>query len=231
MSVPARFEGPAGALLDGAPPSLRFDASTEFMARFVRVAPGARAAEPACGSGMLSLSMARSGARQVIGTDVDPAALEAARANAALNAVANAEFVEGDLLEPVAGPLDVVAALLPHRPAPRPFNRRFYGGPDGTDLLLALIAQARARLAPGGRLYLYVNSIANPHRVRAALDEGFDATVCGERKRYFTREELDALTPGLHAHILALGARGLAELGADEGGSFFTGRVYEGIKR
>ena len=88
MSAPARFEGPAGALLDGAPPRLRFDASTEFMARFVRVAPGARAAEPACGSGMLSLSMARSGAREVIGTDIDRAAIDAARANAALNAVA-----------------------------------------------------------------------------------------------------------------------------------------------
>ena len=231
MNAPSRFESPAGALLDGAPPRLRFDAGTEFTARFIRTPAAARAAEPGCGSGMLSLFMAKAGAREVFGTDVDPGAIAAARANAVRNGVANVVFLEGDLLEPVAGPLDVVAANLPHRPAPRPWDRRFYGGPDGSDLLLALIAQARARLVPGGRLYLYVNSIANPRRVRAALDAGFETTVCAERKRYFSQEEFDALTPGLHAHILALGARGAAELGADAGGAYFTGRVYEGIRR
>ena len=231
MSAEATLHTPAGLLVDLAPPRLRFDHATEFMTPLIRVAPGARAAEPGCGSGMLALYMAKAGAGSVVGTDVDPAALAAARENAARNSSANVQFVEGSLLEPVAGALDLVVANLPHRPAPRPFDARYYGGYDGTDLLRAAIAQARERLVRGGRLYLYVNSIANPGRVRAALGEAFDVRMCGEKRRYYTEEEFDALTPGLYAHVTALGREGIAEVHEDARGTFFFGRVYEGVLR
>ncbi len=231
MSAEATLHTPAGPLVDVAPPPLRFDHATEFMLPFIRVAPGVRAAEPGCGSGMLALYMGRAGAGSVIGTDVDRAALAAARENAVRNSVGNAEFVEGSLLEPIAGALDLVVANLPHRPAPRPFDARYYGGCDGTDLLRAAIAQARERLVRDGRLYLYANSIANPGRVRAALGEAFDVRLCGEKRRYYTEEELDALTPGLYAHIAALAREGTAEIHEDARGTFFFGRVYEGVLR
>lgn len=231
MSEAATLHTPVGPLIDVGSPSLRFDHGTEFMIPLIRVSSGARAAEPGCGSGMIALYMAKAGARSVIGTDIDRSALAAARENAVRNVVANVEFIEGNLLEPVACQLDLVVALLPHRPAPRPFDARFYGGADGTDLLLATIAQARARLAQGGRLYLYVNSIANPGRVLATFREAFDVTLCGEKRRDFTEEEFEALTPGLYAHVAALGREGVAELYEDAHGSFFMARVYAGVLR
>jgi 23S rRNA (uracil1939-C5)-methyltransferase len=55
-----------------------------------------------CGTGALGLSLARS-ARALVGIEVVPAAVEDARANAAVNGIANARFVEGDAALGVAG--------------------------------------------------------------------------------------------------------------------------------
>ncbi|MBI5394766.1 MAG: methyltransferase [Verrucomicrobia bacterium] len=216
-----------GVLEERGPETILADAATAFMLPLLRVRRGDRAAEPGCGTGVLSICMALTGAARVTGTDTDPAAIAAARQNAASNRAPNAEFIEGSLLEPVAGPLDLVVANLPHRPAPQPFNARYYGGSDGTDLVRALISQAADKLAPGGRLVFYLNSIANPRRVLAALAERFDVTTLGERRRDFTREEFDALTPGLFAHLEAQRDRGEAEFWRDENELYFTGRVYE----
>lgn len=216
-----------GVLEERGPEVILADAATAFMLPLLRVRRGDRAAEPGCGTGVLSLFMTLAGAARVTGTDTDPAAIAAARQNSVINRAPNIEFIEGSLLEPVAGPLDLIVANLPHRPAPRPFNPRYYGGPDGADLVRALIAQAAAKLAPGGRLVLYLNSIANPRRVLAALAERFDVATLGERRRDFTREEFDTLTPGLFAHLEAQRDRGEAEFWRDENGLYFIGRVYE----
>lgn len=202
------------------------DAATAFMLPLICVRRSDRAAEPGCGTGVLSIYMALAGAAHVTGTDTDPATIAGARQNAAINRAPNVEFIEGSLLEPVAGPLDLVVANLPHRPAPQPFNPRYYGGPDGTDLVRALSAQVTSKLAPGGRLVFYLNSIANPRRVLATLAERFDVTTLGERRRDFTREEFDTLTPGLFAHLEAQRDRGEAEFWRDENELYFTGRVY-----
>lgn len=216
-----------GVIEERGPEAILADAATTFMLPLIRVRHGDCAAEAGCGTGVLSICMALAGAARVTGTDTDLMAIAAARQNAAINRAPNIEFIEGSLLEPVAGPLDLIVANLPHRPAPQPFNLRYYGGPDGTDLVRALIAQAAEKLVPGGRLVLYLNSIANSRRVLAALAEQCDVATLGERRRQFTREEFDALTPGLFAHIEAQRDRGEAEFWRDENGLYFIGRVYE----
>jgi methylase of polypeptide subunit release factors len=177
------------------------------------------------------LYAALAGARSVVGTDADPDALAAARQNAVLNGIANVSFIQGNLLEPVTAGLDLVVANLPHKPAPRPFDHRYYGGPDGTDLLLAVIGQAAQRLVAGGRLVLYVNSIANPQRVAREFARDFDVRLLGEKRRYFTREEFDGLTPGMFAHLEARKACGEADFQHDEQGLYFMARIHEGIRR
>ena len=224
-------ETPFGTLREQGPQALLADHATAFLLRHMRVTPGSRVAEPGCGTGMLSLAAALAGARDVIGTDIDPVAVAAARANARLNNLTQARFELGNLLEPVDSGLDLVVALLPHKPAPRPFNPRYYGGTDGTDLLLTVIDQARDRLRPGGRLILYHNSIANPPRVARALANGFDVTLLAEKKRYFSRGEFDALTPGMFAYLERQAANGEAEYGTDDTGLFFMARLYEGRRR
>ena len=66
-----------------------------------------------CGSGILAIAAARLGAGSVVGVDIDPLAVEAARANAQRNAV-TATF--HDSAQPVAGAYDLVVANILSNP-------------------------------------------------------------------------------------------------------------------
>ncbi len=96
-------------------------ASGQLLARYVLDHPelvrGRRVLDFGCGSGVVAIAATLAGAESAVACDCDPVALEAARANAALNGVA----VEcADTLEPcevllasdVAYEGDTVAALL-----------------------------------------------------------------------------------------------------------------------
>jgi ribosomal protein L11 methyltransferase len=74
-----------------------------------RLAGGESVLDYGCGSGILAIAAMRLGARDVIGTDLDPQALVAAEGNTRLNAVA-ATFVLPDALP--AGTFDVVIANI-----------------------------------------------------------------------------------------------------------------------
>lgn len=94
-----------------------------------------------CGSGILAVAAALLGAREVVGTDIDPQAIEAARANSLANGVAAdaAQYTLPDRLLPTDtadGRFDVVLANILANP-------------------LKLLAPALlARVAPGGSLVL-----------------------------------------------------------------------------
>lgn len=66
-----------------------------------------------CGSGILAIAAARLGAEHVAGVDIDPQAVESARANAERNGV-TALFA--DSAEPVAGEYDLVVANILSNP-------------------------------------------------------------------------------------------------------------------
>jgi ribosomal protein L11 methyltransferase len=97
------------------------------------LAPGETVLDYGCGSGILAIAAAKLGARDVAGTDIDPQALVASRANAALNGV-DARFLAPDALPARASDV-VVANILAHP--------------------LVLLAPAlAARTAHGGRIAL-----------------------------------------------------------------------------
>jgi release factor glutamine methyltransferase len=75
---------------------------------------GARVVDVGTGSGAIALALAdeRPDLR-VVATDISEAALEVARANAARLGLA-VEFLRGDLLEPVSGPIDAVVSNPPY---------------------------------------------------------------------------------------------------------------------
>lgn len=222
--LPTRF----GEIRESGPERLLSDQATQFLLDHFAPAPGDRVAEIGCGTGVLSMFAAFAGAREVIGTDTDPLAIATAKANAARNGLQNLTFCVSSLLEAVSGPLDCVIGNLPHRPSPQPWNPRFYGGPDGTDLLLPAIRQSEEKLIPGGRLILYVNGIANPNRVMSEWQRKFSVTIVQQRKRYFTQEEFDGLLPGMFEHLRVLHSQGKAEFFRDDHGYFFWGRILEG---
>ncbi len=220
-----------GRLIENGPAHLMADHATRFVLDHVTVHHGDLVAEPGCGTGVISLFAALAGASRVIGTDIDPIAVSTAHRNACLNNLPTVNVIRASLLLPLAPLLDLVVALLPHKPAPMPFNHRYYGGIDGTDLLLAVIDQSAERLRRGGRLVLYVNSIANPDRVLRAFTTHFDVRLLSEKRRDFTREEFDGLTPGMFRHLEMQKAQGQADFRRDDMGLFFLARLYEGTKR
>jgi methylase of polypeptide subunit release factors len=191
------------------------DQATRYVARYLQVAPGAYFCEVGCGTGALALLAARSGAGRVVATDVDSHALALLQAAARRNGVPALETREGSgsLLEPVlvGERLDVVAAVLPQKPARAEFDVRYSGGPDGADLLVALIGQAAERLAGGGMLWLYHHSLAAPARVEVALSRSFAWACVAERLRYCASDSYDALAPGMLRWLTNLVEAGTAQ--------------------
>jgi release factor glutamine methyltransferase len=145
---------------------------TEFLARqAIALARGvARERRPAvvvdlcCGSGAVGAAVLAAVRRiRLYAVDIDPAAVRCAGRN-----VAGAGRVyEGDLYEPLPGPLrgrvDVIVANAPYVPTGEierlPIEARGHeprvaldGGPDGLDVVRRVIAGAPSWLAPGGHL-------------------------------------------------------------------------------
>jgi release factor glutamine methyltransferase len=110
----------------------------------------ARVVDVGTGSGAIALALADERPDlSVVGTEVSPGALAVARANAARLGL-SVEFLEGDLLEPVSGPVDAVVSNPPYvrageRLAPElgyePVEA-LYGGEDGLDVYRRLVPAA-----------------------------------------------------------------------------------------
>lgn len=123
----------------------------------------ARVADVGTGSGAIAVAVAAALPHaRVWATDIDPRAVALARANVRRHGLEGRVFVrEGDLLAPVPGRFDLIAANLPYLAAAaaeahpelmaEPRSAVFVAG-DGLDPYRRLAAAARERLAPGGLL-------------------------------------------------------------------------------
>jgi len=118
------------------------------------------------GSGIIAVSIATALPNaHIIATDVSPEALALARRNAESHGVSNrVDLREGDLLDPVDKPVDIIAANLPYvttkqwetsPPEIRGHEPRLAldGGSDGLDVIRRLVAEASAHLADNGALF------------------------------------------------------------------------------
>lgn len=121
------------------------------------------------GTGAIAIALAANSPKaHGVAADISIRALEAAQENAIANGVgAQLDFVQADYAAPFVGPFDWVVSNPPyiasetvkgldrsvreHDPL-----RALDGGPDGLDAYRVLIPQAKALLAPGGRIGLEI---------------------------------------------------------------------------
>jgi SAM-dependent methyltransferase len=126
----------------------------------------AEALDVGCGPGSLALVAAKRGARHVVGTDINPRAVALARFNARLNGLSQkAEFLVGDLVEPVRGqrfPLIVAQPPYVVQPAGTEAVTYLHGGPSGEELSRRLLAQLPDVLTPGGRALVLMEAVVRP---------------------------------------------------------------------
>ena len=148
--------------------------------------PVRRAVDIGCGAGPGGVLVARAHpAAEVLAVDINDAALNLARANAALARV-SLRAVNSNLLLGVDGAFDLIVANPPYLVDPSERAYRHGGGPLGAGLSLAILDAALDRLAHGGTLLLYTGAAVvngtDPFRDAAATRLG------GERAEWNYRE-------------------------------------------
>ena len=168
-----------------------FGPDTYRFARAIRQLPRTavgRAVDVGCGAGPGAVVIARAYPQaDVFGVDINPAALQMTRVNAAL-AGAAVEAKQSDLLSAVDGAFDLIVANPPYLVDPGTRAYRHGGGPLGAGLSLKIVQAASERLASGGRLLLYTG---------AAVVDGVDAfraaaeALLAESGLRWTYEEID----------------------------------------
>jgi release factor glutamine methyltransferase len=155
----------------------------------VDAGPGRRIADLGTGSGAIALALAseRPQAR-VVATDLSPAALEVARANARAHGLGHVDFRQGAWWAPLSGErFDLVASNPPYIAADDPHlaqgDLRFEpptalaAGADGLADIRLIVADAPAHLLPGGWL-LFEHGWDQGAAVAALLAErGFTAVA------------------------------------------------------
>jgi methylase of polypeptide subunit release factors len=168
-----------------------FGPDTYRFARAVRQAMPStvhRAVDIGCGSGPGAIVVARARPEaEVLAVDINEAALELTRVNAATAGV-SVEALHSDLLSAVDGGFDLIVANPPYLVDPGERAYRHGGGPLGAGLSLKILDAAIERLSPDGTLLLYTGAAVmggvDPFRAAA------EARLSGSGMRW-TYEEID----------------------------------------
>ena len=146
-----------------------------------------------CGAIAVSLALALPGAK-IYGTDISDSALRAAGMNCQRHAVSDqVELLQGNLLEPLPQPVDMIVANLPYIrscefedlcPEIRDYEptMALAGGEDGLDIIQQMLEQMPGKLSQGACFLLeigkgqggMVTSLAKSYFPRANIELVFD---------------------------------------------------------
>jgi release factor glutamine methyltransferase len=125
-----------------------------------RGGPIRRAVDIGCGTGAGAIAIAkRVPQAEVLGVDINAAALRATALNASLAGAANVFAHSSDMLCNVDGNFDLMVSNPPFMIDRAERAYRHGGGPLGAGLALACVEAAIDRLAPGGSLVLFTGAI------------------------------------------------------------------------
>ena len=188
---------------------------SRFLADVLReqtLPPRASVLDLCTGSGILALTAAQRGARDVTAVDVSRRAVATVRLNARLNGL-SVRALRGDLYTPVGDHrFDAIVSNPPYVPSEDDElptsgpERAWDAGRDGRLVLDRIIAGAGVHLRPGGFILLTHSSLLGTERTIADLEQiGLDAE-CVARRR-------GPLGPLMTARARQLEAEGLLQPG------------------
>ena len=148
------------------------------------ISDGERVLEIGCGSGVVAIHCAKNGA-DVAAVDINPAAVELTRKNAAANG-AYMDIRLSDLYEDIDSYYDTIVFNLPYLPVKDDgdLEKAWSGGDDGIGPLPKLLNDVKGRLLPRGRFVVVVSSLMDQQRLGDVL-KGYDVKVLGEKKLFF----------------------------------------------
>jgi release factor glutamine methyltransferase len=210
-----------------APPT---DASLE-LARYLFSVRGKSVLDLGSGTGLFAIVASKLGAREVVATDLSPAAVECTKRNAQRNR-APISVRSGDLFDPVRGEkFDVIVTAPPQMPAPPGVRGPEWGGPDGLLYFDPILLQALKYLEEGGQLITLLTSLADTKRFEGTLSESFRFRALPKGRREISREELDRLHPALYDFLQERRKKGLAEFEEEAGTLITSTRYYMAIRR
>ena len=143
---------------------------TFLMIDALEIVPGERALEIGCGSGLISLHMARHGA-MVTAVDLNYEAAVCAKAAAGLNGL-RLEVIRSDLFQNVKGCFDLIVFIPPYLrgEGTEVSDLAWAGGRTGTETLGRFLEQAPAHLGPEGRILIIVSSDMEQTPLKGMLD-------------------------------------------------------------
>jgi release factor glutamine methyltransferase len=125
-----------------------------------RDGPIRRAVDIGCGTGAGAVAIAkRAREAEVVGVDINGAALRATELNASLAGVANVVARSSDMLRHLEGTFDLIVSNPPFMIDAAERAYRHGGGPLGAGLPLACVDAAIERLTPNGTLVLFTGAI------------------------------------------------------------------------
>ena len=140
----------------------------ETAVRWAMAQEGGKAVDVGTGSGCIAIALARFlPTWHMTAVDISPKALSIAQQNAAQLAPNRIEFAQGNLLQPIAEPVDLIVANLPYVTSGEwrelDDGVKLYepasaldGGADGLDFIRQLLKQAIAKLRPNGAIFLEI---------------------------------------------------------------------------
>lgn len=203
----------------------RPDESSLEMARYLFSVRGKSVFDLGCGTGLFGIVAAKLGAREVIASDLSPAAVDCTRKNAQRNK-APITVTRGNLFEAVRGQkFDLIVTRPPQTPAPPGTRGQTLAGPDGLLYFDTILEQTLKYLEEGGQLLTLLDSLADTRRFEGMLAENFRFRSLPKGRREFAREQVDL------PYLQDRKQKGLAEFEEENGKLFLGVRTYLAIRR